>query len=234
MSRTHVLRHLPSRGQNVFYIMLLVLLPILNVVINVCTHEDIRRISERSLHAFSVFDLVSEVSGVVLGVLIALMGLNLVYALRRHRYVRHSLFLFGVFSSLYLALNLYAISYGVFAFRVQSSSLLLVSSGVYVSLNIVFLFWYWYLGFPSQVERLHHSDRPVQILFPVGVSSLRANRLPSVLDYLYFTVMVSNTLGSPESHLPCGSAAKVVQVVHSTLMLVLLVIFVSRAINTLA
>lgn len=214
--------------------MVLVLSPILNLAVNVLAYRDMRRSSELGLHSFSVLNLVSEISGAVLGALVALMGLNLIFVfLRRHRHIRRTLLLFGIFSSFYLLLNLYTVLDGIFAFKVQSLPLLLISFGIYLSFNIVFLFWYWYLDYPSQVRRLHHPKDPVQIVFPATTTSPQGSRVPTFLDYLYFTVMVSNTLGPPENHSPSGSAGKVVQVIHSTLMLVLLVIFVSRAINTL-
>jgi hypothetical protein len=45
--------------------------------------------------------------------------------------------------------------------------------------------------------------------------------------------MTSNTLGPPENHSPSGSRVKVLQLLHSSLMLVLLGILISRAVNTL-
>ena len=120
-----------------------------------------------------------------------------------------------------------------FAFKVESTDLLVISAGLYVSLNIVFLFWYWYFDYPAQVRRLHHPESPRQISFPANKLIGKAAWVPSFLDYLYLTMMVSNTLGPPEDHSPVGDRVKVVQLVHSTAMLVLLVIFVSRAINTL-
>jgi hypothetical protein len=46
--------------------------------------------------------------------------------------------------------------------------------------------------------------------------------------------MTSNTLGAPENHSPVGTKVKLIQLLHSTLMLVLLVIVISRAVNTLS
>ena len=61
-----------------------------------------------------------------------------------------------------------------------------------------------------------------------------ARWLPGCLDYLYFTVITSNTLGPPENHSPVGSTVKLVQILHSSLMLVLLLIVISRAVNTIS
>jgi len=46
-------------------------------------------------------------------------------------------------------------------------------------------------------------------------------------------VMTSNTLGPPENHTVLSNKAKILQLLQSSAMLILLVIVVSRAINTL-
>jgi hypothetical protein len=58
--------------------------------------------------------------------------------------------------------------------------------------------------------------------------------LPYIFNYFYFAVLTSNTLGPPEDHSPAGQRARVVVLLHSSLMLIVLLIFVSRAINTLS
>ena len=233
---TYALHHLPTRGQNLFYILFLVLSPVLNASINLFAFEDFRHLSKQGAHhQFDFLNSLSEVSGQLFGAMLVLLGLNLIFALqRRHRRIRDSLLLFGVFSSLYLLLNLITVSYGIFVFKVQSGDLLAISAAIYGSLNIVFLFWYWYFDYPDQIKHLHHPDHPCQIAFPIGRANHHGGWVPNFLDYLYLTIMVSNTLGPPENHSPIGDQVKVVQLIHSTTMLVLLVIFVSRAINTLA
>jgi hypothetical protein len=84
------------------------------------------------------------------------------------------------------------------------------------------------------VRHLHQPQHLCQIIFPREVVSANASWLPGCLDYLYFTVMTSNTLGAPENHSPVGTKVKLIQLLHSTLMLVLLVIVISRAVNTLS
>jgi hypothetical protein len=84
------------------------------------------------------------------------------------------------------------------------------------------------------VRHLHHPDHLCQIIFPREAASANGHWLPGCLDYVYFTVMTSNTLGPPENHSPVGRRVKLLQLLHSTLMLVLLVIVISRAVNTLS
>jgi hypothetical protein len=59
----------------------------------------------------------------------------------------------------------------------------------------------------------------------------RGGWVPGMLDYVYLTVMISNTLGPPENHSAVGDRVKMLQLIHSTTMLMLLVVVVSRAIN---
>ena len=232
---SYSLHHLPTKGQNLFYSLFLVFSPLLNLAINLFAFEDFRRLSKTVHHHFSLLNLLSEISGGVLGVTLVLLGVCLVFVSQsKHQALRKFLLLFGILSSFYLFINLCTVSYGIFAFKVESVALLLVSAGIYCSLNIVFLFWYWYCDYPNQVKHLHHPEHPVQIAFPTGKADSDSGYVPSFLDYLYLTIMVSNTLGPPENHSPVGKSAKALQLIHSTTMLVLLVIFVSRAINTLA
>ena len=230
------LHHLPSRGQNFFYSLLLVLSPLANLVVNICTYQDFRQAIKTSDSSLVVLNWSVGLSGFLLGASLLLLWLNLLQALaRRHRAIRHSLLLFGVFSTLYLIDNLITLTVGIFAVKIQSYALLLISVGIYLSLNTVFLFWYWYVDYPSHIHHLHHPQVELEIAFPDDASSTpEAKWLPSFFDYLYFTVITSNTLGPPESHVILGTRAKMVQMLHSLLMLVLLVIFVSRAINTLS
>lgn len=170
-----------------------------------------------------------------MGSLLVLLGLNIAHlAMKSQRRIRHTLFFFGLFSSLYLITNLISIAYGIFAYRIQSGFLLAISFGIYVSVNIIFLFWYWYVDYPGQIRRIKHPESPVQIAFPASGAPGKDGSLPNAIDYLYLTIMVSNTLGPPENHCASGTKAKLIQIIHSTIMMVLLVIFISRAINTLA
>lgn len=230
-----LLHHLPTREQNIFYTLFLIVSPLSNLIVNALTFEDFRLISLQGSHRFSFLHGFFELSGVMLGVVLFLLGVNLVLALMRHqRRIRHSLLLFGIFSSLYLFLNLISITYGIFVFKIQSLFLLGISSGIYISINTVFLFWYWYVDYPTQVRHLHHPESSLQIAFPFNSGDRNGNWVPSFIDYLYLTIMTSNTLGPPENHQALGNKAKIIQLLHSVIMLILLVIFVSRAINTLA
>jgi hypothetical protein len=228
------LHHLPTHGQNTFYLSFLIFSPILNLSLNTFLFEDFRRSTADSSQSLPLPDAVLQLSGILMGSILFLVGLNITLLIMRHRRrIRHSLLLFGLFSSLYLATNLISIAYGIFAYKIQSSFLLAISLGIYISINIVFLFWYWYVDYPGQVRHLNHPESSLQITFPTSGTSAKEAWLPGFIDYLYLTIMVSNTLGPPENHSTFGSKAKLIQMIHSVIMLLLFVIFISRAINTL-
>lgn len=229
------LHHLPSHGQSVFYLSFLILSPILNLCLNTVLFEDFRLSANHGVPDSPSPDGLLQLSGMLMGGVLFFVGVSIALLIARNRRrIRHSLLLFGLFSSLYLITNLISIAYGIFAYKIQSFFLLAISSGIYISVNIVFLFWYWYSDYPSQIRHLHHPESPLQIAFPSNGSSAPQSHPPGFIDYLYLTIMVSNTLGPPENHSACGTKAKLLQMIHSVIMLVLLVIFISRAINTLA
>ncbi|MEB3335603.1 MAG: hypothetical protein VKP70_11540 [Cyanobacteriota bacterium] len=230
---TFDLHHLPSRGQTIFYLLILIASPIINLGVNSLIYTDFRLIALKGKHTFGLYHWLFGVSGFLLGALVILLGINLAHAwLARHRQARKTLLLFGLVSSLYLGINLLTISYGIFAFKVQSFFLLVVSICVYISLNITFLFWYWYVDYPSQIRRLRHPECRPEICFPDNADPT-PGWLPNVWDYLYFAILTSNTLGPPENHSASGRRVKAVVLIHSVVMLIVLVIFISRAINTL-
>mgnify|MGYP003337334260 CR=1 len=224
---------LPGKQQTTFYLLFLIASPLVNLLVNSLVYEDFHREALRGIHRFSLLHWFLESSGFLLGLLLVLLGLNLIQTYHQHhRASRRSLLIFGLYSTLYFLLNLLTVTYGIFAFKVQSLFLLLITSCTYVSMNIIFLFWYWYVDYPSQVRHLSHSHLPTELVFPTENSS--PNQLPSFIDYLYFTILSSNTLGPPENHSASGEKAKLLLLTHSTIMLILLVVFISRAINTLA
>jgi hypothetical protein len=85
----------------------------------------------------------------------------------------------------------------------------------------------------THYKELHHPESIPEICFPRH-SYHPGGWLPNIFNYFYFAVLTSNTLGPPEDHSPAGQNARVVVLLHSSLMLIVLVIFVSRAINTLS
>jgi hypothetical protein len=227
------LHHLPPRGQTFFYLLILIASPIINLGVNSLIYTDFRLISLKGKHAFGTYHWLFGISSFLLGALVILLGINLAHALlARHRQARQSLLLFGLVSSLYLGINLLTVSYGIFEFKVQSLFLLVVSMCVYISLNITFLFWYWYVDYPSQIRHLRHPECRPEICFPDNADHT-PGWLPNVWDYLYFAILTSNTLGPPENHSASGRRVKFVVLMQSLVMLIVLVVFISRAINTL-
>jgi hypothetical protein len=118
-------------------------------------------------------------------------------------------------------------------FKHQNIRKSLLILGIYISLNLTFFFWYWFVDYPTQVRHVNHQDHLCAIVFPRESLIADPRWLPRAIDYLYFTVMTSNTLGPPENHSPVAANVKFLQLLQSSIMLVLLVLIVSRDVNTL-
>ena len=226
------LHHLPRPAQNAFYLVALAAAPLINLAISINSFSHFRTLAKQQL---PIGHWIFSLSEFVLGAILVLFTVNLLRTfLLGHRQVRKTLLAFGILSTLDLLLNLITITVGIYSFKIGSFYLLLIAIGLYCSLNLIFLFWYWFIDYPSQVRHLHHPEHLCEIIFPHEASQANACWLPGWLDYVYFTVMTSNTLGAPENQSPVGSRLKLVQLLHSSLMLVLLVIVISRAVNTLS
>ena len=226
------LHHLPRPSQNAPYLAALAAAPLINLAVSLNMFRHFRSLSHQRLPIDHTIFAISEF---ILGGIVLLLTVNVLRAfLLGHRQIRRTLFASGVLSTLDLLLNIVTITTSIFTFRVGSFYLLLIGICLYCSLNLIFLFWYWYIDYPGQVRHLHHPDHLSQIIFPQEAVAVDARWLPGCLDYLYFTVITSNTLGPPENHSPVGSTVKLVQILHSSLMLVLLLIVISRAVNTIS
>lgn len=230
------LHHLPNREQNIFYILVLIASPLINLFINSIVYAEFSLAASKGLHTFTLPHQALGISSFLLGSILVLFGINLAQTLMlRHHKARHSFLIFGIFSSAYLMINLLTVSYGILAVKVQSLLLLLISGCIYVSVNIIFVFWYWYVDYPTQIKHLHNPEIETEITFPEReVGDGQPKWLPDFVDYVYLTVITSNTLSPPENHSPGGQLAKAITMMHSLSMLVILVFFVSRAIDTLS
>ena len=227
-------RVLPVRrsAENLPYLVALVVAPLINLAISINSFHHFHTLSQQPL---PINHWIFSLSEFVLGGILLLFTINLLRTvLLGHHQIRTTLLAFGVLSTLDLLLNLVTITTAIYSFKLGSFYLLLIALGLYCFLNLIFLFWYWFIDYPGQVRHLHHPDHLCQIIFPREAASANGHWLPGCLDYVYFTVMTSNTLGPPENHSPVGRRVKLLQLLHSTLMLVLLVIVISRAVNTLS
>jgi len=224
---------LPVRksAENLPYLVALAVAPLINLAISINSFHHFQSLSEKQ---FPINHWIFSLSEFVLGGILLLFSINILRTfLLGHQQIRATLFAFGILSTLDLLLNLVTITTGIYSFKLGSFYLLLIALGLYCSLNLIFLFWYWFFDYPGQVRHLQHRAHLCQIIFPPEAVQAHGHWLPGCLDYLYFTVMTSNTLGPPENHSPVGRRVKLIQLLHSTLMLVLLVIVISRAVNTL-
>jgi len=152
---------------------------------------------------------------------------------------------FGLLATMQLASNLFAINLAIYLVDIASYELLVESLALYFSINLIFLFWYWFLDYPLRHQRLmvvgaDGKDAigiPLGILFPEEALERDLSGsdvwIPGFVDYVFFTLICSNTFGSPEGHGVIGSRLKWTQVVHTICMILVFIVIVARAINTL-
>jgi hypothetical protein len=154
--------------------------------------------------------------------------------------------LLGLLATIQLASNLVAINLAIYLIDIDSYELLGESFALYFSINLVFLFWYWFFDYPLRHQRLmldgidgkEGIGIPLGILFPEEAleRSLSGSGVwaPALVDYVFFTLISSNTFGCPEGHGIIGSRLKWTQSVHTICMILIFIVIVARAINTLS
>jgi hypothetical protein len=147
--------------------------------------------------------------------------------------------LLGSLATVTLLTCLGAVFSSIYRRNDASYALLSESFGLYLAINFVFVFWYWYADHRPWVAAL--DDGSVRlgggIRFPEDDLATDTERpgawLPGIIDYAYFTLLSSNCFGAPEGHVLIGRTLKLIQMVHTACMLFLFIIVVSRAVNTL-
>lgn len=158
---------------------------------------------------------------------------------------RRDIWLLGFLATIQLASNIIVINLAIYLVNIASYELLCESIALYFSINLIFLFWYWFLDYPLRHQRLmlvgtdgkNGIGIPLGILFPEEAleRDLSGSDIwtPVLVDYVFFTLVSSNTFGSPEGHGVVGSRLKWTQVFHTICMILVFIVIVARAINTL-
>ncbi|MFZ0408953.1 MAG: hypothetical protein WAM11_12705 [Cyanobium sp.] len=239
--------HLPRPGQNLVYILALSLSPLLNLFVQGQLAAQYAASSNAPIpwlikpmalvHSLTMGfpGWLSGAHGLILGVaLMELLILILRTCVHRVPHVRQMLCVFGIACSLDLLINIIFLNAAVYHLKLASYQLLLEAIVLYISLNLVFFFWYWYVDYPWQLRASVQSGFQPQIRFPEQTDCPTAGWLPRPVDYLFFTALSSNTLGPPEGHAVIGSQVKWLQMAHTATALIVFLILVARAINTLA
>ncbi len=163
-------------------------------------------------------------------------------SLRQQRPVRRRLLrMLGVVASLQLVTNIISVNITIYRLHIDSYELLAESLALYLAINLVFVFWYWYCDYPLKNNLIKQRGLiyiPQGILFPEEQIEDRVlksdNWVPGPIDYLYFTILSSNCFGSPEGHMLIGKRLKTLQIIHTLFMILVFIIIVARAINTLS
>ena len=158
---------------------------------------------------------------------------------------RRDVWFIGLLATIQLASNLVAINLAIYLIDIASYELLGESFALYFSINLVFLFWYWFFDYPLRYQRLMLDGIggkdgiwiPLGILFPEEALERSVSGpgawAPALVDYVFFTLISSNTFGCPEGHGIIGSRLKWTQIVHTICMTLVFIVIVARAINTL-
>ena len=151
----------------------------------------------------------------------------------------------GLLATIQLASNLVAINLAIYLIDIASYELFGESFALYFSINLVFLFWYWFFDYPLRHQQLMLDGIdgeggigiPLGILFPEEALERSVSGpgvwAPALVDYVFFTLISSNTFGFPEGHGIIGSRLKWTQIVHTIYMTLVFIVIVARAINTL-
>ena len=199
---------------------------------------------------YSSNEVLDLVRNTILAVYLILLGLFLLLTFRgflpgldrRPRLItRRFTRMLGVLASLQLVANLISVNVTIYRLKVESYELLTESFALYLSINLCFMFWYWYWDHPLRdavFSGSEHHSIPQGIMFPEEQMEdhfLHTDSwLPGPVDYLYFTILSSNCFGSPEGHLLIGRRLKLLQIIHTIFMILVFIIIVARAINTLS
>ncbi len=143
--------------------------------------------------------------------------------------------------------NLLSENLAIYRANLSSYSLLLDSLMLYLSICFIFLFWYWFVDNPLRRRGLLWERQPAEpgslsmpygIVFPEETLEREVSQSdqwqPGFVDYAYFAILSSNCFGPPEGHLLVGGPVKLLHILHSFAMIIVFIVILARAINTLA
>ena len=143
--------------------------------------------------------------------------------------------------------NLLSENLAIYRVNLSSYTLLMDSLMLYLSICLIFLFWYWFVdNLPRRRGLLweqRHAESgtlsmPYGIVFPEETLERELSQSdrwqPGFVDYAYFAILSSNCFGPPEGHLLVGRSIKLLQTAHGIAMIVVFIVILARAINTLA
>ena len=141
--------------------------------------------------------------------------------------------------------NLLSENLAIYRVNLSSYTLLMDSLMLYLSICLIFLFWYWFVDNPMrrrgllwEQEQAAAISTPYGIVFPEETLErevMQSDRWrPGFVDYAYFAILSSNCFGPLEGHLLVGQPINLLHIVHSLAMIVVFIVILARAINTLA
>jgi len=212
-----------------------------------------RLLFDLDFHKVSSHPLSGQFLGFLVGSYLFVLSTFLIFflirilpsVLRGRNLRRQDVRLLGLLATMQLVSNLFAINLAIYLVDIASYELLAESLALYFSINLIFLFWYWFFDYPLRNQQLlsvgtdgqESKGIPLGILFPEEALERDLSGstawTPALVDYVFFTLISSNTFGCPEGHGVIGSRLKWIQVVHTICMILVFIVIVARAINTL-
>jgi hypothetical protein len=164
-------------------------------------------------------------------IIIALIIALFVFGLTK--WLRRLTFVVAIYQTINLVSVTFALAFSLGLPNQTGRRLLQDSIVVWVSIALLFTLWYWLLD-EAHDERAAVKQTQQDIVFAeAGVSAQETSVWrPRVLDYAYVAFTISTTL-SPGSALMFSRRAKVLQMLHTGLTLILFLVIAARAINIL-
>jgi len=116
-----------------------------------------------------------------------------------------------------------------------AAELITVGAAIYLLNVLSFAVWFWQLDRGGPAERAHGTDPYPDLLFPPMTSPELAPKdwEPHFLDYLY-VAFTNATAFSPTDTLPMSRWAKSVMALESAIALLIAVLVIAKAVNSLA
>jgi hypothetical protein len=177
--------HLPHHSENLLYILALALSPIGNYLLHMLMlgqYQTTLGGKQVWLHGAIDISYALFIGGAIPALLILLLRTKI----HRSADVRWLLGGFGIICILDLLLNVVIINLAILDNKSQSYLLLIQAFVLYLSTNLIFFFWYWFIDYPEQLRHLSDPTDLPDILFPEQSGDLVARWKPHPIDYLFF------------------------------------------------
>ena len=118
------------------------------------------------------------------------------------------------------------------ATKTDAPHLLLAATDMYITNIVIFALFYWEMDNGGPGARRDNKTEERDFLFPQQTMARKRTWYPAFFDYLYVS-LTNGTAFSPTDTLPLSRRAKFLMGVQSVVSLLIAIVLVARAINTL-